>query len=129
MNLPSAFLTAACRKCWERNTKHFCRAMNPVIISRCGSIRCKTDREEFTEKSPFHLTPVAWEKNGFYYSEEDTPGKHPYHEAGVYYIQEASAMAPVGYLDVQPGDYVLDLCAAPGGKAPRSVLRCREKVF
>ena len=45
------------------------------------------------------------------------PGKHPYHEAGAYYIQEPSAMAPVVYLDVRPGDRVLDLCAAPGGKS------------
>ena len=65
----------------------------------------------------FHLTPVPWAKNGFYYEAEDAPGKHPYHEAGVYYIQEPSAMAPAGLLEVQPGEHVLDLCAAPGGKS------------
>ena len=65
----------------------------------------------------FHLSPVPWAENGFYYEAEDTPGKHPYHEAGVYYIQEPSAMAPAGLLEVQPGDHVLDLCAAPGGKS------------
>ena len=59
--------------------------------------------------------PVPWEANGFYYEKEDQPGKHPYHEAGVYYIQEPSAMAPAAYLDAQPGEKVLDLCAAPGG--------------
>ena len=52
----------------------------------------------------------------FDYEKEDQPGKHPYHEAGVYYIQEPSAMAPAAYLDAQPGEKVLDLCAAPGGK-------------
>lgn len=66
---------------------------------------------------PFHLSPVPWTKNGWYYQAEDFPGKHPYHEAGVYYIQEPSAMAPVGLLDPKPGEYVLDLCAAPGGKS------------
>lgn len=66
---------------------------------------------------PFALQPVPWEKNGYYYGGQDTPGKHPYHEAGIYYIQEPSAMAPVPYLRVQPGDKVLDLCAAPGGKS------------
>lgn len=65
----------------------------------------------------FHLTQVSWEKNGFYYTKEDQPGKHPYHEAGVYYIQEPSAMAVVPLLEVQPGEKVLDLCAAPGGKS------------
>lgn len=65
----------------------------------------------------FHLTPVSWEPGGYYYTAEDQPGKHPYHEAGVYYIQEPSAMAVVPLLEVQPGEKVLDLCAAPGGKS------------
>lgn len=65
----------------------------------------------------FHLSPVPWAKNGYYYEKEDTPGKHPYHEAGVYYIQEPSAMAPVTLLDPKPGERILDLCAAPGGKS------------
>ena len=77
----------------------------------------KTDTDRFTEETSFHLQPVPWEANGFYYEKEDQPGKHPYHEAGVYYIQEPSAMAPAAYLDVQPGEKVLDLCAAPGGKS------------
>lgn len=77
----------------------------------------KGNREDFLEKCIFTLTPVPWEKNGFYYTAQDTPGKHPYHEAGVYYIQEPSAMAPVPFLEVKPGEKVLDLCAAPGGKS------------
>ncbi len=77
----------------------------------------KVDKEGFLEKSDFTLSPVPWEENGFYYTAQDTPGKHPYHEAGVYYIQEPSAMAPVPFLEVKPGDRVLDLCAAPGGKS------------
>ena len=77
----------------------------------------KTDRNRFAEETSFHLQPVSWEANGFYYEKEDQPGKHPYHEAGVYYIQEPSAMAPAAYLDAQPGEKVLDLCAAPGGKS------------
>ena len=77
----------------------------------------KVEKDVFMGNNPFILTPVSWEKNGFYYDKEDLPGKHPYHEAGVYYIQEPSAMAPVPFLEVQPGDRVLDLCAAPGGKS------------
>ena len=64
----------------------------------------------------FVQTPVPWEPQGFYYDPEARPGLHPYHEAGVYYLQEASAMAPVALLDPQPGEWVCDLCAAPGGK-------------
>lgn len=65
----------------------------------------------------FALKKVPWAMNGYYYNKEHQPGKHPLHEAGAYYIQEPSAMAPVGFLDVQPGQRVLDLCAAPGGKS------------
>lgn len=59
---------------------------------------------------------IPWTKNGYYYSEEERPGKHPYYHAGMYYIQEPSAMLPAELLDVRPGQRVLDLCAAPGGK-------------
>lgn len=77
----------------------------------------KAHKENFVERCPFALKQVPWEENGFYYALADTPGKHPYHEAGVYYIQEPSAMAPVPFLEVEPGERVLDLCAAPGGKS------------
>ena len=66
---------------------------------------------------PFALTPVPWAKGGFSYDPADRPGKHPYHEAGLYYLQEPSAMAPAALLSPVPGEKVLDLCAAPGGKA------------
>ena len=77
----------------------------------------KTEHERFLKEIPFSLKNVSWCENGYYYEAADTPGKHPYHEAGVYYIQEPSAMAPVEYLEVKPGERVLDLCAAPGGKS------------
>lgn len=63
------------------------------------------------------LSKVPWAENGYYYEMGDQPGKHPFHEAGLYYIQEPSAMMPVGLLDVRPGERILDLCAAPGGKS------------
>lgn len=76
---------------------------------------------EFLEKAPFFektdIRQVPWERNGFYYDEMLQPGKHPFHEAGVYYIQEPSAMTPVLYLDAKPGEKILDLCASPGGKS------------
>ena len=53
----------------------------------------KLSAAEMKESSPFTLEPVPWAKNGFYYGTEDRPGRHPWHEAGVYYIQEPSAMA------------------------------------
>ena len=72
---------------------------------------------------------VPWEPMGFYYDPEARPGLHPYHEAGVYYLQEASAMAPVYLLDPQPGEKVLDLCAAPGGKTTQIAGRMAGEGF
>ncbi len=66
---------------------------------------------------PFCVGEIPWEPNGRYCLPGSRPGLHPYHDAGVYYLQEPSAMAPARLLDVQPGQRVLDLCAAPGGKS------------
>ena len=66
---------------------------------------------------PGELSPVDWCPTGFYYEEDLKPGSHPYHEAGVYYIQDASAMLPAEMLNPSLGEIVLDLCAAPGGKS------------
>lgn len=90
-----------------RETKNQALRFNPL----------KGESGRFVELSPFSLSPVPWEKNGYYYEEENKPGRHPYHEAGVYYIQEASAMLPALLLEAQPGEKILDLCAAPGGKS------------
>lgn len=62
-------------------------------------------------------TSVEWEENGFYYEPDTRPGKHPFHEMGLYYIQEPSAMSAAAILKPEPGARVLDLCAAPGGKS------------
>ena len=75
------------------------------------------------------LTPVPWAENGYYYDAESQPGKHPYHEAGVYYIQEPSAMAPAELLQVKPGERVLDLCAAPGGKSTQLAAKLQGEGF
>jgi 16S rRNA C967 or C1407 C5-methylase (RsmB/RsmF family) len=71
---------------------------------------------------------LPWSQEGVYYKEVERPGKHTYYHAGLYYIQEPSAMAPVELLDVKPGDRVLDLCAAPGGKSTQiaAKLKVRE---
>lgn len=79
---------------------------------------CKISAEDFPADSGLALSPVPWCAEGFYVEDPaQRPGKHPYHEAGVYYLQDPSAMAPVALLSPQAGDRVLDLCAAPGGKS------------
>lgn len=81
---------------------------------RVNPLKCTP--EQFATTSPFPLTPVPWAEEGFFYPETARPGRHPYYEAGVYYIQEPSAMAVGALAHAQPGEKILDLCAAPGGK-------------
>lgn len=71
--------------------------------------------EDFRKISPFNLTPVPWEPSGFYVNEEKA-GKTVLHAAGLYYVQEPSAMSAAPLLEVKAGERVLDLCSAPGGK-------------
>ena len=78
---------------------------------------------------PFVAEPIPWEPMGYYYDPDARPGLHPYHEAGVYYLQEASAMAPVSLLDPQPGERICDLCAAPGGKSTQIAGRMLGQGF
>ena len=78
---------------------------------------------------PFVMDPVPWEPQGWYYDPDSRPGLHVYHEAGVYYLQEASAMAPVALLDPQPGERICDLCSAPGGKTTQIAGRMQGQGF
>ena len=77
----------------------------------------------------FVTEQVPWEPMGYYYDPQSRPGLHPYHEAGVYYLQEASAMSAVALLDPQPGEKVCDLCAAPGGKTTQIAGRMGGEGF
>lgn len=79
--------------------------------------RTKLTADDFEKMCPYDLQPVPWIDNAFEYEESVSPAKHPYYFAGMYYLQEPSAMTPANLLPVEPGDKVLDLCAAPGGKA------------
>jgi len=66
---------------------------------------------------------VPWEPTGFYLSMESKAGADILHEAGAWYLQEPSAMIPAAVLNAQPGERILDLCAAPGGKTTQNALR------
>ena len=101
----------------------------------CTGLRQNPLKTGFTgDLSRFGLEPVPWCPTGFRYDADTRPGLSPWHAAGLYYLQEPSAMAPAELLDVQPGERVLDLCAAPGGKstqlagklAGRGILVCNE---
>lgn len=87
---------------------------------RYYGLRINTNKisvEDFLKISPFPLEPIPWTDNGFYYQGDQKPAKHPYYYAGLYYLQEPSAMLPAQVLPIEEGEYVLDTCAAPGGKS------------
>ena len=103
----------------------------------CTGLRLNPLKTGFTgDLSRFSLSPVPWCPTGYVYDAASRPGLSSYHAAGLYYLQEPSAMAPAELLDPQPGERVLDLCAAPGGKstqiaalmAGQGLLVCNEPV-
>lgn len=117
MNLPSAF---------EEKMKYLLGAEYNNYLDcfdepRHYGLRINTAKisvEDFLKISPWPLKKIPWIHNGFYYDGENCqPAKHPYYFAGLYYLQEPSAMTPADRLPIEPGDKVLDVCAAPGGKA------------
>ena len=77
----------------------------------------KISCDEFERIVPFPVTPIPWISNGYFYPEDVRPSFCPLYQAGLFYLQEPSAMTPASRLPVEPGDRVLDVCAAPGGKA------------
>jgi NOL1/NOP2/sun family putative RNA methylase len=87
----------------------------------------KIPPEEYQKISPYPLIPAPWSWDGFLVGGETQPGKHPYHNAGLYYLQEPSAMAAVEILAPQPGERVLDLAAAPGGKSTQIASRMQHQ--
>ena len=109
--IPQAFLNRIQQQLGEE----YPQFLESLERPRAVALRFNPEKGERPQLS-FVEAPVPWEPNGYYYTSNDRPGLHPYHEAGVYYLQEASAMAPVALLDPQPGEWVCDLCAAPGGK-------------
>ena len=76
----------------------------------------KISPAEFEKKGIFDLEPVKWCDEGFYCGDNQRPAKNYLYHAGLYYIQEPSAMSAASVLPVKGHDKVLDLCAAPGGK-------------
>ena len=89
----------------------------------------KLSCQDFEKLSPFEIRPIPWISNGYFYDEESRPARCAYYQAGLYYLQEPSAMTPASRLPIEPGDFVLDLCAAPGGKATALGAALNDKGF
>ncbi len=121
--LPDAF----CKKMETLLGAEYPDFLTALDRPRAVGLRLNPLKTEDPPVLPFALTPVPWEPTGFYYDPEARPGLHPWHDAGLYYLQEPSAMAPAALLDPQPGERVLDLCAAPGGKTTQIAGRMRNR--
>ncbi|MBO5487309.1 MAG: RsmB/NOP family class I SAM-dependent RNA methyltransferase [Eubacterium sp.] len=116
MELPAAFCDEMKRILGEEYEDY----LASMDESRKYGLRVNTAKisvEEFEKIAPFPLRKIPYVDNGFYYDSDIQPAKHPYYFAGLYYLQDPSAMTPASRLPVEEGDVVLDLCAAPGGKA------------
>ncbi len=80
--------------------------------------RLKAEPQELIHMLPFQVSKSPFYRDGYYINTDESGiGKLPLHHAGAFYVQEPSASSAVSLLDVQEGDRVLDLCAAPGGKS------------
>ena len=122
--LPEAFLTRMKAQLGEEYEDFLKSLERPRAVAlRFNPLKGAAPAMDFLRE------PVPWEPAGFYYDPDSRPGLHVYHEAGVYYLQEASAMAPVALLDPQPGERICDLCAAPGGKTTQIAGRMLGKGF
>ena len=120
--LPEAYLQRMRRELGEEADAYeasFCE--KPFYGIRANTARFRV--EDMKRTFPGQLTPVPWAPEGCYYPAELRPARHPYYYAGLYYLQEPSAMSPGSVLPIVPGDRVLDLCGAPGGKATQLGMR------
>lgn len=86
----------------------------------------KISLEEFEKINPFSKEKIPYVKNGFYLNGEKI-GNHPFHHAGMVYVQEPGAMMPAECIDIEESWKILDMCAAPGGKSTQLKNKLGEK--
>ncbi|MDK2866494.1 MAG: hypothetical protein PWP51_1269 [Clostridiales bacterium] len=128
MNLPEAFI----RRLEAQRPNDYGALIDSFEGETFQGLRVNTlkiDVHTFLDLFPYPLIPVPWTTDGFYYRSEDPVTKHPYYHAGLYYIQEPSAMAPIGTLELGAGQSCLDLCAAPGGKSLQMATGIHDEGF
>ena len=115
MNLPPKYMDAMKQLLGKEQWEQYLTSFQEIRYGglRINPLKCRPD----SLKLPFSCMPVPWCEEGRLFMQEERPAKLPYYAAGLYYLQEPSAMAPGAFLPISEYDRVLDLCAAPGGKA------------
>ncbi len=120
MNLPNDFINRMRNELGDEFDAFLKSYYNPPYIAlRVNTL--KIDTKEFKRTYDFCGEEVLWCKEGFYY--EGKKGNHPSSVAGLFYSQEPSAMIATELADILPGEKVLDLCSAPGGKSTQAAAK------
>lgn len=119
VTLPGKYCENIKRLLGEEGFQHYMESFEEKPLQALRVNTAKASLEEWEKICPFDTEEIPWCRNGFIIngSTKAEISKHPYYFAGLYYIQEPSAMVPASVLQIENGDRVLDLCAAPGGKA------------
>lgn len=105
--------------------------LNSYTETPVRAFRVNTDKisvEDFLKINPFNTEKIPYVENGFYFTDEKI-GNHPFHHAGMIYVQEPGAMAPAECVDLEPDWVVLDMCSAPGGKSSQLKNKLGEKAI
>lgn len=123
MQIPEAFKEKMRRLLSDEDYEKLMASYNGTVNKGIRTNTLKCTLEEMAQNTPFELEPVDWCPTGYYIDSDVRPGKNPAYYAGLYYVQEPTAMTSAEVLAPEPGDWVLDLCAAPGGKSTQ--LACK----
>lgn len=123
IDLPRAYEEEMRRLLGEEEYSRYMETFRQPVLQGLRFHSGKLTKEKWESMNPFETERIPWISNGYYMKEDQGkreglgPSRHPYYYAGLYYLQEPSAMTPASRLPVEPGERVLDMCAAPGGKA------------
>ena len=118
MDLPLEFLESM-KEVLGNEYDEFVKSYDKLPHSGLRVNTGKISVEDFIKIAPYKIEKIPFIDDAFFVDSNDGWSKHPYYFAGLYYLQDPSAMLPANRIPIENGDLVLDVCAAPGGKATK----------